>query len=74
MSGSTSRETFVIPLSEGQLFPKIPQGGFMADDDLARLPGVRVIDATEVTPGPGPGAYAFSRRAVQRNLYRIPVP
>ena len=30
--------------------------------------------ALEPLPNPAPGVYAFSREAVQRNLYRIPVP
>jgi Tol biopolymer transport system component len=74
MSGATDQGTLVVPLSANQLFPKIPEGGFAADSDLARLPGARLIDASEIAPGPSPDVYAFSRRTVQRNLYRIPVP
>jgi hypothetical protein len=32
-----------------------------------------VIDAGDVSPGPKPGVYAFSRQTVHRNLYRIPL-
>jgi hypothetical protein len=66
--------TYVIPLSRGQMFPTIPPGGFHSESELAKLPGVRIIDAFDVTAGPTPVVYAFSRATVQRNLYRIPIP
>jgi len=66
--------TYVVPLSPGKLFPKIPPRGFHSEAEIAALPGVQVIDAADVAPGPTPGLYALSRQTVQRNLYRIPVP
>ena len=66
--------TYVVPLSPGRMFPRIPAGGFQSAADLAKIPGVKVIDAYDVAPGPTPGVYAFSRASVQRNLYRIPIP
>jgi serine/threonine protein kinase/Tol biopolymer transport system component len=65
--------TYVIPLPPGQMFPPIPAGGFQSEEELAKLPGVRVIEAFDATPGPTADVYAFSRATVQRNLYRIPV-
>lgn len=66
--------TYVVPLSRGNLFPKIPPGGFHSEAEIAALPGVQVIDSADVAPGPTPGLYALSRQTVQRNLYRIPRP
>jgi hypothetical protein len=66
--------TFVIPLPPGRMFPKSPAGGFQSAADLAKIPGVKVIDAFDVAPGPTPGVYAFSRATVLRNLYRVPIP
>ncbi len=66
-------QTYVVPLPPGRMFPTIPAGGFQ-EADLAKLPGVRVVDAFDVRPGPSPEVYAFSRASVQRNLYRIPIP
>ena len=60
--------TYVVPLAPGKMFPTLPAA------DLAKLPGVRVIDAFDAVPGPTPDVYAFSRATVQRNLYRIPIP
>jgi hypothetical protein len=71
-SGASGR-TFVIPLPPGRVWPGIPAIGFQSDADLQRLPGVRVIDAPDVAPGPTSDVYAFSRETVQRNLYRIPI-
>jgi len=66
--------TYVIPLPPRRPWPEIPSGGFQSDEELARLPGVRVIDAADVAAGPAPDIYAFTRETVQRNLYRIPLP
>jgi hypothetical protein len=68
------RRTYVIPLLPGRLWPEIPDQGFQTEADLAKLPGVRVIEAPDVAPGPTPEVYAFSRETFERNLYRIPIP
>ena len=47
--------TYVIPVSPDKLFPPIPPGGFHSEDEIAKLPGVRVIEAADVSPGPTPG-------------------
>ncbi len=66
--------TYVVPLSPGRFFPSIPQGGFRSQEEIAKIPGVRLIDSIDVAPGSTPEIYAFTRRTVQRNLYRIPLP
>jgi serine/threonine protein kinase/Tol biopolymer transport system component len=71
-----SGKTYVFPLSAGQVLP----GAFalarnaLSEQDLAKLPGVHVIPAGDVVPGPTADIYAFSRQTVQRNVYRIPLP
>ena len=65
--------TYVFPLARGQVFPDIPPGGFPSENDIMKYPGVRVIAAGDVAPGPTPDIYAFSRETSQRNLYRIPL-
>jgi serine/threonine protein kinase len=70
---SASGKTYVVPLSPGQMFPPIPAGGFRSQDEIEKLPGVRVINASDATPGPTPDTYAYSRETTQRNLYRIPL-
>jgi eukaryotic-like serine/threonine-protein kinase len=66
--------TYVVPLRPGKVFPPIPPGGFRSEDEIAKLPGVRLIETDGVAPGPTPETYALTRHTVQRNLYRIPLP
>jgi hypothetical protein len=66
--------TYVVPLPPGRMWPQIPEGGFRSADDIAKLPGARVIEAPDAWPGPTLETYAFSRETTQRNLYRIPIP
>jgi len=62
-------------LRKGQALPPIPAGGFHTEKEIADLPGARKIDDVgQVWLGPGNDVYAFYRGAVQRNLYRIPLP
>ena len=70
----TQGTTYSVPLPPGRMLPEIPAGGFRSEAEIARLPGVQVIDAFDAAPGPTPGVYAFSRETVQRNLYRVPLP
>jgi Tol biopolymer transport system component len=66
---------YAIPLPPGQIVPRIPAGGFHSEEEIARLPGARHIDAQGgVEPGPSADVYAFYRGTTQRNLYRIPIP
>jgi serine/threonine protein kinase len=67
--------TYIVPLPPGKILPPIPRGGFRSEEEIARLPGAHWID-TDIPGAPGPNrdVYAFERRTVQRNLYRIPIP
>ena len=55
------------------MLPEIPPGGFQSEQDMAKYPGVRVIDAADIAPGPTIDVYAFSKETTQRNLFRIPL-
>src|SRR5438093_12749977 len=44
----------VIPLPPGESLPRIPAGGFHSDEEIARLPGARRINASGVVPGSSP--------------------
>jgi eukaryotic-like serine/threonine-protein kinase len=66
--------SYIVPLPPGQVFPKIPAGGFHSEQEVASLPGARRINEAEVVPGTPPDLYAFYRGTAQRNLYRIPIP
>ena len=70
---STEGTTYAVPLAPGQILPELPAAGFASEAELAKLPGVQVIEALDTAPGLA-DVYAFSRESVQRNLYRIPIP
>jgi eukaryotic-like serine/threonine-protein kinase len=71
----TSRDkTYVFPLTPGRPLPESFSQGLPSDQEIVKLPGVRVIASTDVVPGRTADTYAFTRGSVQRNLYRIPVP
>jgi serine/threonine protein kinase len=72
-SGNPPR-TLVIPLSKSRTFADLAARGFKSEEQLAALPGVRTIDQPLILPGPDPSLYAFTKRTVHRNLYRIPLP
>ena len=65
---------YAIPLRPGQVLPPLPPSGFRTEQDVAALPGARLIPEREAFAGPNPSVYAFTKFATQRNIYRIPVP
>ena len=70
----TSGRTIALPLPSGRELPQVPPGGFHSGNEIAKLPGARVVNMFDMAPGPTIETYAFALQTVQRNLYRIPVP
>jgi hypothetical protein len=66
--------TYVIALREGSSLPDLPAAGIRSAKDLANLPVLHVIEQPNVAPGRDADTYGFVRTAIQRNLYRIPLP
>jgi serine/threonine protein kinase len=67
--------TYVIPLpARGVWFGS--RSGVVPSTiaDIEKLPGVHTIPSGDVAAGPTGDVYAFTRSAVQRNIYRIPLP
>ncbi|HLX84315.1 MAG TPA: hypothetical protein VKR59_10480 [Terriglobales bacterium] len=60
-------------MTRSQTFADLAAHGF-EPDELAAIPGVRVIDQPFITPSPDTSVYAFSKETVHRNLYRVPLP
>lgn len=65
---------YAIPLRAGEMLPLIPAAGFRSKDDVAALPGARLIPEQGAFAGPNPSIYAFMKVATQRNIYRVSVP
>jgi Tol biopolymer transport system component len=68
--------TYAIPLKSGKMLPDVPSGGFHNEQEIAALPGARLVPGAtaDFAPGPSLDTYAYSRISSQRNLYRIPLP
>jgi serine/threonine protein kinase/Tol biopolymer transport system component len=73
-SSFANGRTYGLPLESGSMLPRIPDGGFRSEAELAAVPGVQILPHGDFAPGPSPSVYAFSRETVTRNLYRIPLP
>jgi serine/threonine protein kinase len=68
---------FALPLKSGQIFPDIPTGGFKSVADLKKFGAIELPstnDVDDISPGPSLRIFAYSRRTIQRNLYRVPLP
>jgi hypothetical protein len=76
--GANEKRTkaYILPLAPGQIVPPslVNASRFPAEAELAKMAGVRTIPVADVVPGPTADIYAFTRKTVQRNLYRVPVP
>ena len=71
--GSQGGKTFALPVRPGRAFANLPASGVKSEGEAAALPGVRVIERGNISPGGDPSVYAFVKRTAQRNLYRVPV-
>lgn len=67
---SDSPKTLVLPLRAGSV-PAAAVRGLTNEEALARLPGARLINESDVAPGSDPGHYAFARASARTNLFRI---
>jgi hypothetical protein len=65
---------YAIPLPPGQALPTVPASGFKDKKEVAALPGARLIPEPNAFVGPNPSMYAYTRFAIQRNIYRVRLP
>jgi hypothetical protein len=63
--------TWVISLPPGRVFPDGPPDGWNTDADLENVPVKDVLSQSIGYPGLSASTYAYEKRFVQRNLYRI---
>jgi Tol biopolymer transport system component/predicted Ser/Thr protein kinase len=73
-AGNQVDKAYVFPLAPGRPVPESIIHGLPSEQEILKLPGVRVIAAADVVPGPTADIYAVTRESVQRNLYRVPAP
>jgi len=65
-----SSKTAVIPVRSGDAPPTFTKG-FGGEADFARIPGARLINQDEVSPGMTPNYFVNKRRSAKANLFRI---
>jgi len=63
--------TYVIGLSPGRAWPRLPPHGIRSAADLKGLPVKQVIDAVGLFPGPTSDVFAYVKTNAQQNLYRL---
>jgi len=67
---------YALPLRSDQMLPVLPPGGLTSTTDYGKLSAIQLPESETdgITPGPDQRVYAFSRRTIQRNLFRVPLP
>ena len=66
-------KTLVLPIPAGEMLPRLPDSGIRGLDDGRELPGGRIIEVWDISPGHDPSIYAYVKTTVHRNLFRIPL-
>ena len=58
------------------MLPSLPPGGIKSDADLRKCSAIELPnpEVEDLSPSPTPHFFAYARRTIQRNLYRIPLP
>jgi DNA-binding winged helix-turn-helix (wHTH) protein len=69
-SGRSPERTLAIPVPAGKSLPDLPVD---PSAGLAAVRGSRMIEHVSVSSGADPAIYLFTKRVLQRNLFRIPL-
>jgi len=70
-ANSVVGKTWIVDLPAGRSFPDLPPGGIHSAADVEKLPVRRVVDRSIGYAGLTAATYAYEKRFVQRNLYRL---
>jgi hypothetical protein len=65
--------TAAIPIPPGETWPRVPPEAIHNTTTWAKVPGVKIIEHTDIAPGPNPSTYAYIKPTVHANLFRIPL-
>jgi hypothetical protein len=65
-----SSSTVVFPIQPGADPPDFTKD-FKSEADFARIPGARLLNMNDVSPGLSPGYFVNTRRSAKANLFRI---
>jgi hypothetical protein len=67
------RRTAVIPIPPGEPLPQLPPAAVHDPAEWAKVPGVKIVEHENISPGPNPSTYAYIKPSVHANLFRIPL-
>ncbi len=70
---SLNSRTAVIPIPAGETLPRLPLDAVQDPSKWAKITGVKIIEQTNIAPGPTPSTYAYIKPFVHSNLFRIPL-
>jgi hypothetical protein len=65
-----SMKTVVIPIKSGAAPPTFTKS-FGSEADFTQIPGARLINQDDVSPGMSPNYFVYTRRSAKANLFRI---
>ena len=65
--------SYALPVAHDTGLPKLPPSGIARLEDLTNAKAAAVIPQ-DVESAVSPSVYAYTRRNIRRNLYRIPLP
>jgi Tol biopolymer transport system component len=70
-SRTSPGRTVAIPVAPGTGLPELPEAGIVSTEEALSIPGSRVVEQSDLIPGLDPATYAYIKRTVHRNLFRI---
>jgi hypothetical protein len=70
---SVYKRTAAIPIRPGQSLPAIPPAAVDDSTAWAKVPGVKIVEHDNISPGPDPSTYAYIKASAHANLFRIPL-
>ena len=62
-----------MPVPPGETLPPLPASGIRGEADGLAIPGSRIIERGDVTPGLDTSTYAYMKSEGHANLFRIPL-
>ena len=73
-SPSEDRMDYLLPLSQGEILPPLFRTGHLVtEEEIATAPGVLTARQGAAFRASGIETYAFTKRTVHRNIFRIPL-
>ena len=67
----TTRQTYVVPLRDGELLPQLAPDGYSEIRDAATALGAHPLADLRAYASDDPSMYVFPRVSAHRNIYRV---